>query len=623
MRRRAHATCPLSAQRPTVLPALLLALAGCSAGSADGGSDPGDAGPAPGDAAPYCQMNIAITPEMPRAPQDVVATAEIASGSLIGFRDYEWSVRRSGQPVDFEVTGVDAQQITFTADAPGQYEITLFGSVDGTECGSEYQLLSVVAPDAASTGYRLRFLPRPEQNAVPYERVDTIADGIDYYLGRLFLPSGLLVDGTLRDEQGNPLAAYLRAVRVGELARETFADTDGSFRLRVSDLGYDLLIVPEDASIAPARVAAPTSYTWTITLPASEQATGVVLDPDGQAVADARVSMSIDGAPAAVVRTDEFGAFSVPVRAGELAELAIVPPDESGLPRLTLAADSALAAAALDAPLEVAYAPGLAIHSVAPTARSTSGSALAGVRATWNARSLAVPAGAPLDAAGALAFGTDASAALAASAHASALSGSDGTWPALDLPRGLYDVILEPPADAPADEAVTRLLIDVDGSSVNQLELVRAATVRGRVLDDSGAGLAEVQIAATPRGLLAPSAAANAVTRSDDDGAFTLALAPDTEYGLTLDGDSRSYARTRLDIVTPAAGTLSDELRIDLVPAAKLTGQVFLLDGAAGAPGVVVQLLCLACDDTEPLAEAVSDKTGTFVLAVPAPTPAE
>jgi hypothetical protein len=605
-------------------PALVLAamsiavmLAACGDGDGGGVSFP-DGGVPPSDAAPapYCAMRIAVDLATPRAPTSILATAEIDSEYLIGAQTYAWQVRAGGALVEHTEQDPDGRQIAFPATQPGVYQVRLQGSVAGYACTDAVDSITVAPADAPEISYRLRLVPAPGQPAVSHERIDTIVAGIDYHLGRITLPSGVPVSGSIRSAAGDPLAAYVRATRSDAVPVEAFADVDGQFSMRLESLGFDVLVVPVDPAHAPARFPAQMSETWTLIAPPAATMSGAILDPAGQPLAGARVALRVDDLPATVAVTDAQGAFAVPAPPGSAAALLVVPPASTGLPWLELAPSAALASAlAAGNGTTISYAAGLAVHDIAPVALDAGGAALGDVRATWIARSVAVPG--PAAAAGTLSVDGQ-SFALAGAMRATATAGADGAWPPVRLPEGVYDVILEPAGDDPAD-SVTARVVDLAASPVvDSLRLASPALVRGRAVDPAGSGLPGIQITARPLGLLAHSPAAGAAATTASDGTFALALAPDAEYELVLDSADRRHGRTRITVTTPAAGESLELAPRTLLAAARLTGQVALLDGA-GAAGVAVLLSCLSCDATAPLAEAVTDSTGAFVLAVPYP----
>jgi hypothetical protein len=572
-------------------------------------------------------MQLSLTSTGASAPTTLEATATIDSQYLAGQQIFLWDVRLlDGTPVPYTPQAPDEHRITIEATSPGVYHVSLEGSMDGAPCTPTSEPVTV-APDGASLiPYRLRFVPAPGQSAVIHERTETITTGVDNYIGRITLPGGIPVSGQIRTAAGDPVPAYVRATRSDAMPVETFADSSGSFSMRLDSASYDVLVVPlavsGSSALAPVRFPAqPISTVWSFSLPAARLATGTVVGPDGP-LAGARVALQIDGAPAAVAITDAGGAFVVPVSPGSAAALLVVPPSEIGLPWLELAESPALAAAlAAGTPLTIAFDDALRVHPVAPTARDAGGASLAGVRATWIARAIALP--------GDRAAGTVTAAGpdpltlpLTGALRVTATSRPDGAWPALRLPEATYDVVLEPADDTTAG-GVTVLLASVDGeSTIDALTLAQPALVHGRALDAAGEALGAIQVTASPRGLLAPSPAAGASTTTAADGTFTLALAPGAEYELGFDSPARSHGRASMSVPTPPAGQSLDLPSVTLPAAVRLIGDVAIASGIGGAAGVTVLLSCLDCDFATPLAEAVTDSTGAFVLAVPVPASA-
>ena len=604
----------------------LLALATPLSACGDGGGSPSyPDGGSPGDGgAAYCAMQLSLTSTSTgaSAPTTLEATATIDSQSLYGQQRFLWDVRLlDGTPVPYTPQAPDEHRITIEATDPGVYFVSLEGSMGGEPCTPTSEPVTV-APDGASLiPYRLRFVPASGQQAVIHERTETITTGVDNYIGRITLPGGIPVSGQIRTADGDPVPAYVRATRSDAAAVETFADASGSFSMRLDSASYDVLVVPlagaGAGALGPVRFPAqPISTLWSFSLPPARLATGTVVGPGGP-LAGARVALQIDGAPAAVAVTDAEGAFIVPVSPGSAAALLVVPPSEIGLPWLELEESPALAAAlAAGTPLTIAYDDALRVHPVAPTARDTGGASLAGVRATWIARAITPP--------GDRAAGTVTAAGqepltlpLTGSMRVTATSRPDGTWPALGLPEAAYDVVLEPAGDTTTG-GVTVLLASVDGeSTIDALTLAQPALVHGRVLGAAGENLGAIEVTASPRGLLAHSPAAGTSTTTAADGTFTLALAPGAGYELGFDSPARRHGRTRVSVTAPLAGQSLELASVTLPASVRLIGDVAITSGIGAAAGVTVLLSCLDCDFATPLAEAVTDSTGAFVLAVP------
>jgi hypothetical protein len=387
--------------------------------------------------------------------------------------------------------------------------------------------------------------------------------------------------------------------------------------MRLEGSSFDVLVVPVDPAHAPARFPAQSATAdWSFTVPAAATVSGTIRGPGGALLQGARVAVGIDGAPATVATTDAQGVFSLPVRAGAAAELLVIPAD-TDLPWLELGPSSELAGALTSAGvLDISYTPGLVAHEFAPTALDADGAPLGDVRATWIARAVTASDSAP---AGTVTIGGDALVLpLTGAARVTAVAQPDGAWPTVRLPAAIYDVVLEPASGSAASGGVTVQVVDlVENPSVDTLSLAQPALVRGQAVDSDGNGLSNLHITASPLGLLAHSPAAGAAASTAVDGAFALSLAPGTDYELVIDSPDRRHGRARVFVTAPAAGQDLDLPPTRLPAASRLRGEVALLEGAGGAAGITVLLSCLGCDDPTPVAEAVTDSTGAFVLAVP------
>lgn len=603
---------------PLALPlALLLAACGDGGGSSPGGPDGGIPG---GDAGfEYCAMQLSLTSTAESPPTTLEATATIDSQFLAGQQTFAWEVRLAGgSPVPYTPQAPDEHRITIDVTEPGVYFFVLQGSMGGVSCAPTGETVTLAPAGASQIPYRLRFVPAPGQPAITHERTETITTGFDNYVGSISLSDGVSVTGEIRTATGDPVPAYVRATRSDAVPVEAFAGGAGIFSMRLDSASYDVLIVPLPGAgaLAPVRFPArPISTNWTFTLPPAQLATGIVRGPDGP-LAGARVTLQIDGAPAAVAVTDAGGAFSVPVSPGSAAALLVVPPSENGLPWLELEESPALAdVIAAGTPLTIAYDDALRDQTVAPTARDVGGASLAGVRATWIARAITLPG----DRAAGTITATDSSLSLplTGAVRVTATSRADGAWPALRLPEAAYDVVLEPAGDTTTG-GVTVLSASIDGAStIDTLTLALPALVQGRAVGVAGENLGGILVTASPRGLLAPSPSAGAATTTAEDGTFTLPLAPGAGYEIGFESAARSHGGKRVSITAPLAGQSLDLAPVTLPEAVRLIGDVAISGAIGSAAGVTVLATCLECDFATPLAETVTDSNGTFVLAVP------
>lgn len=592
--------------------ALALAGLGACAGAGDASDSP-DGGLTPG-----CWMRAAIGPSLPRAPvtMELTASIEVEGGEISGFRTYSWSVWFADTAQEIAPLDADGARVAFLAEAPGEYRISLDGAVGSTACVAWSTSLNVADPGAESQVYRLRLIP-PSGQAIPIQEIpQSIATGVDMSLGTLVVSPGVAVTGSVEDESGAPLSAYLRVTPRGAAVPwfvESFAGVDGSFSLRLESARYDVLVVPLLPGHAPISFSDQVSTSpWRLVVPAAPALTGKIVHGQDQPLAGAQVSVGAGDVPAVLATTDAAGAFTVPVRPGSAVGMTVVPPAETGLPWLELPASSALASSVGLA--TIAYAPDLDVVSFAASARDAGGAPLPGARATWVAR--------PLGSSGSLTVDGQAPLALSGTTRVTTTADAGGDFPAISLPAGLYDVILEPAAQGP-DAPVSLLSLDLTQAAPASLAMAAPAVLTGKIIDDAGEAVAGIEVAAVPLDVLAGSANAGARAQTAADGSFSLEVTAGGAYELVLDGSQQGSGRVSKPVEAPAAGQSEPLGAISLPPATLASGQLVLLGSGVGAAGVTVQLMCATCAPGDaPLAEAVSDALGDFTLRIPASTAA-
>ncbi|HKE14340.1 MAG TPA: hypothetical protein VKB80_05735 [Kofleriaceae bacterium] len=613
--------------------ALMASSAGCGIDpGVGGGDDDGD-----DDSSVGCAMSFGVSPTQPQRGDELQLTADIDEGELAGFHEYHWTVRRSGAPL--ALTGADLEILELTAPESGVYLVELTGSVGGEECTPAVQGINVLEPGALSRSFRLRAIP-PEGDATspPPQDLDVELFGGagDYALGAIGLRPGQEVSGVSRGPDGAPVAAYLRVRRIVSLDpplySETFAGDDGSYRLRLTDEDYELLVVPDDPAL-PAyrrdRAAADDLAGLTQAPPGDVFSVSVTSGAGGaDPVAGARVSLVIGGVPSSVAITDAGGQASLRLdadRAHDALSVTVVPPAGAGLPQLELPASSGVELAAGGGDIAVRYLASLTSRSVAPDVRRADGTTpAAGSRVTWIAR--------PIDSAGTISIGGAPHQATGV-VRVTALVGDSGAAAAALVPEAIYDALVEPPVDAPRDtDATSATEVDLRAGSGQPapLRLAAPARLRGQVLAPAprqGGGAAEpiagVRVETSPRSgvyLGAPLAGASTVT--DDEGRFTLLVAGGGDYEIAIDGASRRQGRVLVDVTSPAPGAVLELDPIELPRVLRATGVLSVASGGARLAGAHLQLFCHGCGPQErsvPMAEALTDDDGGFVLLAPDP----
>jgi hypothetical protein len=193
----------------------------------------------------------------------------------------------------------------------------------------------------------------------------------------------------------------------------------------------------------------------------------------------------------------------------------------------------------------------------------------------------------------------------------------------LVVPEAVYDVIV-----APASGSSERLGASVADLSAGQttpasFSASTTATITGTVSTGAGAPVPGARVTAWPQGVLANTAGAGATATSDSSGAFSLSVVGGEAYELVIDSADMRFGRSRTVVTAPAAGGTTALGSIAMRAAIRVSGTVTIPGVAGGAAGVHVMLLCYECSGVEavtPIAEAVSNGSGGFALALPDPS---
>jgi hypothetical protein len=589
---------------------LVLGTPGCGAGADSHNNTDGGVG--------TCFTWFSVSPAQAQAPATITLSGQIdREGAVSGIERYDWNVFGSeGQPMSFATTDPDGRSIAFEAGAPGVYRAVLGGSVGTVTCSSFDLFINVGDPNARTARYRLRAVPLADQPAPVQEFPITVYGGADAYLDSIVLSQGAIMEGMIESESGQPVAAYLRARPTARATplREGFAGADGRFSLRVLEDVYDVLVIPEDNAWAPVRIADmlaenPAQAAQVLVTP-GQAVEGVILDGDGAPVAGARVSMRIEGVPSTIATTGPDGSFAIRTRTLGSAALTVVPAGLSALPALEVTADAGLVVDGSS--VEIRYAPHSARSISVPLRHSDGTTPAASARVTWIARPMAdaaqVRAGAQ-----------------SVNAHAtmrrSLVADATGTTAAIALVDAVYDVIVEPGADAGAGQAVALRQVDLsDGQPAPAfLALAPPARITGIIENAAGTPAGGVEILATPTGILGQTMAAGQRAITGPDGSFDLAVAGSGQYDITWKG--RDVGRWWQEVQAPAPGQTLALGTIARPPIITLSGQV-RIPWVANAEGVHLMLLCRQCSGVaadRPVAETITRGNGGFELHVPDP----
>jgi len=576
-------------------------LAGCSSGdrsSYGGGGVPGDAGAADPGGSSGCTLGLTVQPQAPIAGPMAAVTATVAppQSSLISYR---WHVEHDGAVISDVASTAGA--IEFATPDPGIYDVsvTLTGAPAG--CAAVSAPINVGASGARSQSFRMRIVPPDPTVAPAFEKSVLIRGGAAVDLGVTPVDAGMATSFLVTAPTG--IAAYLRfsPASVPEAVVEGFADATGYVAVRLAPQLHSVLVIPTGATAAPRRfpAVAPGIATTQLLLDAGTPIRGAVRAPDGAAIAGATVQLSIDGVPSTVATTAADGSFTVGlVLGGATATVEVMPPAASGLPRLS----ASLAATALVGALDLRYTANAAPVALGDVRLARAGAPLGDARVTIVG---SLPAGR---------FATDATAiAATGTVRIAGRTDPQGVLAGLRVSPGPLSAVV---VAGPADVAV--VAVDASSGPIASLEVPPMQPIATAALAPAGgAGLAGATLDLVPVGALAAAGGPELHASAGADGALSALVAPGGHYDLRFrDPAARAAPLTIADRV---AASIATSYRL---PAALAIRGTVQLGGNQALPSAVVQVLCDACSGLEratPIAEAVSDGAGRFVVTVPDP----
>jgi hypothetical protein len=546
----------------------------------------------PDAAPPRCQVRVSIDPPDPVAPAtlDAIGVATGAPGPV----SMTWSVTGPGGPVVF--TRLGELRVSFEATVAGPYVAGGSATSFGVFCEVIPTTVNVIAAGAGADEVQLRYVPRPG-TAPPQLDPQTVLlrGGADATLpAARVLDRGSAVSGAVSGP-GGAAPSYLRLAGAAG-AIELFTDGAGRFQGSVTARPHDVLVIPYDDALPPARFpdVLPAALGAGLVLDAGDALSGIVRAANGDPVAGARVALWTGALPPVVATTGGDGRFAARVRAAAGAlSLLVVPPAPHG--RLEAGGVSVAPGSELDI--------WLAERSLVQRAlavRAANGDPLPGARVTL--------VGAPAPG-GSVRAGTDVP--VAASSHLRVVATAGETGIALDLPVETLTAIVAPPAGAP--DAVGIVTLPPDATVVATAAPASAEVV---VRDASSAPVASARVVAVARGVRGVAGGTAASARSDAAGVARLGgLIPGMPYDLTVDPPADQHlARARGALVGGgAAPTVT-------LPAAVRLGGLLIFASGAPAGGVRVEATCASCaDPSAVLAETTTDAAGAFVLRLPDP----
>jgi hypothetical protein len=557
-----------------------LGLTACAASPDDGGSS--------------CGVQITYNPDPLQASLTRKARAVASAGPLAGVATFEWRITHGAELLSITPAAPDSSEIEFPITDAGIYDVEV--NVPG--CNRYNRQVNVLQPGAVPRAFRLRITPPPSTLAPPQDRTVIIPGGADFAYGALLLEPIMQRFGTVRSG-ADAVPAYLRftpTATEGATVAETVSASDGSFSVSVGAQLHDVLVVPTGGQ-APYLLSGWNPMTPLIEGPIGSVITGVVLDPDGVPLAGARVSMKRSELPSTVGVTAADGTFTLRVQSGLPGELMVVPPADSGLPRLLGAADGV----SFSAPLQIRYRNGLQRRDVGGVQLRRQGAAMAGAQAIFVGE---------LADAGRINGTTP----LRGVVRIAATAGSDGRLLATRVPQAaLFAVVL------PAARELAVLPFDATAAPPAALDAPAMRTVTGTALTSAGVAAPGAVVDLLPRGALALADVPGLSTTAGSGGAFSLPAAPGGSYlGELSDPRGRGAGRS-FDVAAPGSvGAIS------LALGRQLVGSVLPLLSSSPVKGAAIELFCFSCSraaQQRALSSAVTDVDGSFRLIVPEMAP--
>lgn len=561
----------------------------------------GCAGGLNGAEGPQCEVGLSFSPTSPVAGP----TSEIRVSSFVtdadGVRTYDWSVSHAGAAIAFEAAQADGSQITFPALTAGTYEVSLGVSVSSGPCPQAFATINVTT-GGTMFGVRLHVTPPPGVDAPPIDRLLQIPIDADYELGPVVLDPGSVLAGTVR-AAGVGVPAYLqfRPLGMSDAVVEAYAAADGTFSARLLNQLHEVVVIPSGSTLAPTRLMWMPGST-TLTVDAGMAITGVVRNPAGNGLANAKVQLTIGGVPSTLATTTGTGAFTVrgvPITGADV-KVAVTPPAGSGLPRL-----EATGAFSLSTPFDVSYNANLVVRNLGGTEVRRGGAPVA------NARVTVVGA---LAAVGSVTAGATASA--TGFVRIAASTSGSGVLPTMFvLAAPLSAVVAIPPGDplqAPSDHAVDEINLTTTVPPVIDASSMVAFTADARI---GAFSLPGARLDLVPAGALALAGVPGRSFTADVTGAVTGSVVAGGSYDARW-SDPAGGAGAKL---FPGRTSATLTGAFDLPPALVVSGTLSITGNSNKIVGAAVEMRCDGCsgiDRDRPIAEAASDQFGQFELAI-------
>jgi hypothetical protein len=575
--------------------ALALVLAGCAQLSGSDSQSPGaDAPPAP-----ECRVALTVNPESPVAgPSTTVrVTAQVLDAA--GVLGYDWRVHRDGTRIEIRPAQPDGSQIDFDAPLAGTYQIFLDITGSLVPCPTTGRPVVVALAGAVREVVRLRVVP-PGGTAPVHEQLRDITGGVTADFGFVGIEAGRLVSATVRGPAG-VIPAYLRFAPPGapDAIVETFADAAGMVSTRLLAQPHDVLVIPSVPGVAPGRITgwSPGTGPGRIDLGAGATVTGTVRDPASAPLAGATVTLSVDGVPSTIAITASDGTFELRAATGTTMIVEVTPPVTSGLPRLSATSQSAPGA------LAIRYAANLVRRNLVGMAVQRQGAPVA------RARLMVVGT---MTEAGTVTSGTSPPVPATGEVRIAAIADAAGALTSTLVPAAALSAVV---TVGDGDLAVAAL--DTSDGVPATIDAPPMLPIAPLVQGPGGNNLPGALLELVPLGALAMAGVPVVHVTVGGNGKASTSLAAGGRYDLRFHDPRRRAAQLVVADRSTATVETAYRLRKGLV----VTGTL-LLGGTQPLGNALVQILCDECNGVaraKPVAEAVSDAAGGFVLVVPDP----
>lgn len=610
--------------------ALGIGTLGCGGSAAggylpDGGSPDAkqDAKPAP-DGGVNC--HVALIPQAPASFDGLTAgpSAKLrVRGQVTGLpaAGYTWSwnvLFADGQAIDHtQPVATDPGLIEFSLATAGSYTI-LVSLVGGPMfCGGEQTVVATPAnPKLAS--FRFHIAPPPGGDPAQEQELQ-IVGGTPTGGNKIALTAGTLVPFRLLGAGGKPVAGYLRVTdAAGRVTAEVRVDSGGTpTSLKLPTGTYDLLVVPDDDSLAPVLLTtkspAQLAAMFPLTVDGGIVVRGQVSDAGG-AVSGARVVLRAGPLPSTAGVTAANGQFTLHAAAATYGmtvtraeqassrSMEVIVPAMPGIP---------ISAAAAPPPLNVQMA------AIDTTTLSVTVQGYGGGSAPTGTRMVLTTA-APIDGLATVTLGTEQRPA-GLRVRAEAIAATDGSVTIAALPRAHYRATVVPGVATGQDGITTiaEVNLTVDGGFVPMFSLLRKVRLTGKLLPAALAGntpITAVDLGDVPVAI--PGVA-------DANGVWSLLVNPVRQY--TLRAQPQAGQMLARAVFGPVAVPTADVSVADrMMPAALLYSGTLVDHALQALGGASIQVYCLAgtggCADPEtPVAETTTRSDGHFDLFVPDP----